>query len=263
MTASPWIVRFREQPQARLRLFCLPFAGGSSSTYRLWPSGLPSTVEVCAIELPGRAARLEEPCLTAMERLLDVLLPQVVALADRPFALFGHSLGALVAFALTRRLRREGRLLPLRLLVSGRRAPQLQNGSQIMMHRLPEAEFVEQLRRLNGTPEVVLQTPELIQALLPALRADFTVAETYEYGDEAPLPLPITAFAGSWDAEASREQVQAWRAQTAHAFDVTTLPGDHFFVHSARVPLLQLVAERLRCDLTTPQPVVDGAAQPS
>jgi medium-chain acyl-[acyl-carrier-protein] hydrolase len=153
-------------------------------------------------------------------------------------------MGGLVSFELARLLRKKYGLNPAHLFVSGYRAPQVPDPDP-PIHALPEPEFLEELRRLNGTPEAVLENAELMQLLLPALRADFAVIETYAYIPESPLDCPITAFGGLQDREVSCDDLEAWREQTNAAFSLQTLPGDHFFLHSAQPLLLQSLSQKL------------------
>jgi medium-chain acyl-[acyl-carrier-protein] hydrolase len=241
---TPWIASYRPNPRARLRLFCFPYAGGGASVFRTWANDLPAEVDICAIQLPGRENRLKETRLTDMAPLLDLLAQGLRPFMAMPFAFFGHSMGAIVSFELARALRRQHGPAPVGLFVSGHRAPQLPDrGPQI--HDLPDQEFVEAIRNFNGTPEMVLQHVELMQLMLPVLRADFTIVETYTYTDEEPLACPISAFSGLQDIEVSHEHLTAWRDQTYSSFTLRMFPGDHFFIHSSRTLVLQALTQDL------------------
>lgn len=232
-------------PEAKLRLFCFPYAGGGALSFRTWSDSLPPTIEVCPLELPGRGFRLKEPPLTQIKPLIEAIAYALLPYLDKPFAFFGHSMGGLVSFELVRLLRREYSLNPSHLFVSGRQAPQIPV-SKSPIHDLPEPEFLEELRRLNGTPEAVLNSSELMQLLIPTLRADFAVLETYVYAPEAPLDCPISAFGGLQDREVSCEELEAWREQTNAEFSLQMLKGNHFFLHSAQSLLLQLLSQELQ-----------------
>jgi medium-chain acyl-[acyl-carrier-protein] hydrolase len=164
---------------------------------------------------------------------------------DKPFAFFGHSLGALLGFEMARLLRRKGGPRPLCLLVSGCRAPHVPD-TRAPIHELPEPEFLEELRHLNGSPPEALEHAELMQMLLPCLRADFETYATYVYEHEPPLDCPIHAFGGQNDVEVPPEALAAWGEQTGAAFSLRLLPGDHFFVNTARSLLLELLSRELR-----------------
>lgn len=239
-----WVERGAVDPEARLRLFCFPYAGGGASLFRDWQDFLPRQVEVCPVQLPGRESRIGEAPFTSMEPLVLRMVEELETLRDPPFALFGHSLGALIVFELARALRRFGLPSPVRLFVSGHRAPQLPHADP-PIHQLPDSEFLAELGELSGTPGEVLQDPELMELLLPLLRADFAIAETYTYADEAPLDCPVAVFGGRDDEQASRDELQAWRAQTRDSFSLHLLDGDHFFLVSARSVLLQVLSAHL------------------
>jgi medium-chain acyl-[acyl-carrier-protein] hydrolase len=240
---NPWLVRYRPEAWAGLRLICLPYAGGSAAVFRPWAEALAPLAEVCAAQLPGRGSRLSEPPLTELSDIVEALAEALRPCWQRPFAFFGHSMGALIAFELARRLRSEGAPQPQHLFVSGRRAPQTP-GAEPSTYGLPDPEFIEHLRGLGGTPAELLANPELMQLMLPVLRADFAVCQTYAYRDEPPLQCPVSVFGGLADS-AEREKLEGWRAQTRVAFSLHMLPGDHFFLNSSRRLLLRTLAARL------------------
>ena len=225
-------------------MFCFPYAGGGASVYRGWGASLPNDLEVCPVQLPGRESRLREPAFTD----IDVLVPAVADALDPymnlPFVLFGHSMGAAIAFELARELRRRGRPQPLHLFVSGRRAPHLPAREE-PIHALPEAEFLAKLRELNGTPEEVLQHEELMKLLLPILRADFGVNEKYEPTPGEPLEAGISALGGIGDKDVTREDVEAWKEHTRGRFRSRMFPGDHFFIQGNKDLVLEAVARDL------------------
>jgi medium-chain acyl-[acyl-carrier-protein] hydrolase len=238
---STWFTSQRPNARARLRLFCFPYAGGGAAIYRLWPQSLPSDVEVCVAQLPGRGTRLREQPFTSLDALVEAAAEAIAPSLDKPFALFGHSMGAMISFELARRLRELDQPQPAQLFISGRRAPQLPVNDPIS-YNLPEAELRTELLRLNGTPREVLEHPELMELMLPLLRADFSVVETYVYRPGVPLECPLTAFGGLRDSEVSRGQLEAWREQTASEFVLRMLPGDHFFLNDPQSQPLLLSA---------------------
>jgi len=244
-----WIPYWTQKPQARVRLFCFPYAGGGATIFRTWSENLPQEIEVCPIQLPGRESRLLEPAVSSWSTLIALLAEALEPLLDMPYAFFGHSMGTLISFELARHLRRTGNhAMPLRLFMSAHRAPQLPDPDPPTYH-LPETEFIEELRRLQGTPEEILQHEEILRLLIPLLRADFCLCETYAYQQESPLACPITAFGSLQDAEVTRESVMAWKAQTSRAFKVRFFAGDHFFVNTAQHSLWQMLARDLIEDL--------------
>jgi len=225
-----------------LRLFCIPYAGGSVSIYRNWPNCLPKAIEVCPIELPGRGNRSKENLFNNLLSLVKTLAKDILHSLDKPFAFFGHSMGALISFELARFLRRKNNLSPIHIFVSGRCAPQIPR-SKPPINQLPEAEFVEELCRLNGMPGSVLQNSELMELMLPVIRADFAICETYSYSVEEPLECSISAFGGLQDNEVNREEIVAWSQQTRKGFTYRMFPGDHFFLKSNEELLLRAIAQ--------------------
>jgi surfactin synthase thioesterase subunit len=227
-----------------MRLFCSPYAGGNSVIFQHWANALPANVELHAIHLPGRGARLKEPCFTQLFPLVNVIADSLLPYLDKPFAFFGHSMGGLINFELARELRRRYRLEPVHLFISGRQAPQVPNRESIL-HNLAEPAFIEEMRRLNGTPPTVLENPDLLELLIPLLRADFEICETYAYVPGKPLNCSITALGGVDDQDVSAADLEAWREQTTAKFSLRLLPGDHFFLHTAEALLFKILCEEL------------------
>jgi medium-chain acyl-[acyl-carrier-protein] hydrolase len=241
---SQWVHRPKPNTQARLRLFCFPYAGGGAHIFRNWADALPDTIELCAIQLPGRGARLHEAPFRRLQPMVRELASVLSPYLDMDFAFFGHSMGARISFELARYLRKERDLVPITLFISGCRAPQLSKKGR-SIHDLPEDEFIKELRLLNGTPKEVLEHPELMRLLAPIIRADFEVCETYEYSIEPPVDCPLTVFGGLQDREANPEELMAWREQATVSFRCELFAGDHFFLHSAQSRLLAIISEEL------------------
>jgi medium-chain acyl-[acyl-carrier-protein] hydrolase len=197
------------------------------------------------VQLPGRGSRVREPAFTNMKPLVEAVAQALAPLlSDKPFAFFGHSMGASIGFELARLLRDRQRVEPACLFVSGRSAPQVPEEEKTT-YNLPEAEFIEELRRLNGTPAEVLQHPELMSLMAPLLRADFETIETYRYEPGPPLTCPIVAVGGLHDEEVSREALEAWREQTRGNFTMHLFNGDHFFINTHQRELVETVARAL------------------
>lgn len=243
-SAKAWFGRVAPNPGATVRLFCFPYAGGNATFFRRWGAALPFA-EVYAAQLPGHGSRLAEPPFKDLAELVEAAAEALGPHLDKPFAFFGHSMGAMISFELARLLRGGRGVEPLHLFVSGRRAPQLPSTSP-PTHDLPEPEFVEELRRLDGTPREVLEHPELMELMIPILRADFSVCQTYRYEDGPPLGCPITAFGGTEDEDANREHLQPWARQTTSDFTLRMFPGGHFFIHAALPQMLETIGRQLQ-----------------
>ncbi len=211
-----------------LRVFCFSHAGGGASVFRSWMPQLAPGIEVYPIQLPGREGRWPEPPITRAADLLQAIFDALGPLFDPPFAFFGHSMGALIAFEMARELRRQGRPRPEILIVSGARAPHVVDPDP-PMHQLPDDLLLEELKRLDGIPAELLDQPELVSMMLPTLRADLTMCETYEYRTEPPLDCRIAVYSGESDRKIRLEHLTPWEVHTAREFQLRIFPGSHFF----------------------------------
>lgn len=243
-TRSPWFPYNQAPYDEPARLFCFPYGGGNSVFYRQWQSQLPSHIKVYPVQLPGRGMRMQEPSFHDLPTLITDLAEEISPYLDRPFFLFGHSMGALVSFALTQYLQRTHQPIPAHLFVSGYHAPQLPDPNP-PIHHLPEQDFIDEIAAMNGTPKELLENKEYLEVFLPSLRADFQLCETYQYQHTEPLQCPITAFGGEKDPEASPDLLQAWEEQTQDTFTLSILKGDHFFIHTAEKELIQQIRKQL------------------
>ena len=250
-----WVAFRKPNPRARLRLFCFPYAGAGASIFRTWSDGLPADVELCPVQLPGRGTRLMEAPFTRLSPLIEALAEALVPLLDKPFAFFGHSLGALVGFELARHFRRQSGVLPVCLFVSADRAPQIPSRHR-PIHALPEAEFLVELLHLNGIPQEVAEHPELMRIMIPVLRADFGVYQTYRYSEEAPLDCKISCFGGLQDPRVNRAELAGWRDQTRMPLSLRMFPGDHFFLRTTLPLLLRALSQDLMYGC--PAPAIAG-----
>ena len=243
-STNAWFKSNYASRQGDLKLFCFPYAGGSALIYRNWASYLPPAVEVISLELPGRGARIKEPPIVSMPVLIESVVEHMLPLLNTPFVFFGHSMGAMIAFELARSLRRQINCEPQALFIAGRRAPQIPDESPVA-YNSPEKEFIEELYRIDGTPKEVLENAELMGLMIPLLRSDFQLVQTYEYSVDEPLRCPITAFGGLDDIEETRDKLLLWKEHTVSAFKLHMLPGDHFFLRSSQAILLGLLADEL------------------
>jgi medium-chain acyl-[acyl-carrier-protein] hydrolase len=227
-------------------LVCLPFAGGGAGVFIPWAKALPEEIEVWAVRLPGRESRWKEPPATSIAAIAAELAAELApCLADVPFAVFGHSVGSLIAFELLREFRRRGSSLPRLFIAAGRGAPQSPMRTE-PIHALPEDRFLAAVAgRYQGIPKIVLEDRELLQLYLPPLRADMAANETYRYVEEAPLGVPIVAMGGLDDHTVLFEDLAAWRLQTSAAFELEMYPGGHFFLQEQRAQVLAALRRRL------------------
>lgn len=244
-TGTRWLILPKPNPTAVMRLFCLPCAGGSPLTFCDWPSALPASIEVCPVQLPGRGTRLSEPPYNKIEPLIESLAPALRPFLNKPFALFGHSMGGLICFELARELRLKYGLEPRCLFLAARQAPPFKERTAAR-YDLPEPEFIEQLRHLNGTSPEILEQPELLRFLLPLLRAEFELCQTYVYKPGPTLGCPIYVFGGLEDREVSYEELESWREYTSADCSLRMLSGDHFFIQTSKAPLLEMISEGLQ-----------------
>ena len=245
----------------RIPLYCLPYAGSSASVYVRWKRRLPSWIEVIPVELPGRGRRMAEPLEVTLPALLDRIARDVRPEPGRPFALFGHSLGAIIAFELALRLEAQGRM-PSLVFASGTGSPGARDRERFVALKT-DAELRAELERLDGTPEHVLADPELMELTLPVLRADFQIAASYAATPGHSLGAPLVALGGSSDPTTSSLAIAAWRDQTRGDFAMHMLPGGHFFIHAEEAALLGLLEQHLRRVATATQRVAPQDAAPA
>lgn len=238
LTDSRWFSTLRPEAKARLNVFFFPCAGGGAQTFREWQTHLPPGVGCYLTHLPGREHRLLEPPFCYLKPLLQELGGAISAHVDTPFVFFGHSMGALIGFELARELRRRGLPTPLHLFVSACAAPQIKEW-HAPLHVLGDADFIKQIYAYAQLPRELLLTPETMQLILPALRADFALCETYQYFPEDPLQCHISAFGGIEDSYVAYEGIAAWRTQTKASFTMRMFPGNHFFWLEGKKRFLQ------------------------
>jgi medium-chain acyl-[acyl-carrier-protein] hydrolase len=233
-------------PAAVTRLFCFPYAGAGASIFVPWIDALAPVLEICPVQLPGRETRFLDALITNMDEAADLAAEAIEPWCGEPYAFFGHSLGAILAYEVAQRLRAKGVSAPERLIVSARRGALAPHNGRMSGH-LPDDQFLARLKELNGTPREFLEDTDLIELLLPRVRQDFLLDETYSpRTDYAPLDCPISAFGGSDDVDVPEDALRAWNTQTRNTFDMTVFPGgDHFFIQSLRAALLDRIYHAL------------------
>lgn len=252
MSTSPssnWLQRLHPARPTLARLVCFPYAGGGASAFRTWGALFPASIELLAVQLPGREQRFKEAPLTAVADIIAQVVHAWQPFGDRPFAFFGHSMGAMLAFESAHRLAQLGRPGPLHLFVSGCRAPQ-QMARDEPIHHLPDEAFTHAvIERYQGIPAVIQANAELLALLLPTLRADMTVCETYQYRPQGKLACPITALGGRRDSVVLSEDLTLWETHTQRTFQQFTFDGDHFFFQDAQRPIAHLITQTLMAAL--------------
>ena len=242
--SGSWFFVPRRLSNPRIRVFCFPYAGGSATLFRDWPKKLPEDIELTGVQLPGRAFRLKDPPYTQMSSLLDELENQIGPHLDVPFVFWGHSFGALLAFELVRRFEKKGRALPLLVVLSGRRAPHLPK-TGFDVRSMDDEEFIDELRKLGGTPEEIINNRRLMNLVLPALRADFELLHQWKHEPGETLAVPLRVAGGKDDTPIKEEDLEAWGQYTRSGFSVHMFKGGHFYVHDAEDELLPWLSRTL------------------
>jgi medium-chain acyl-[acyl-carrier-protein] hydrolase len=243
--SNSWWTSPRPVEEPTARLFCFPYAGGAAATFKPWPELLPPGIEVQTLQLPGRPGRMNEPPIDQLSDLLEPIVEELEPLTDLPFAFYGHSMGSLIAFEVTKRLAEEFRIQPDRLFAAARRAPHLVSRDQTL-HEQPLPRVREFLRGLRAVPNEVLDNEELMQLLLPALRADLKLDGLYEYQPGVGVSCPIVAFTGQDDEYVLRPEIAGWSMHAGGGFDLRVIPGDHFFMDQPKNR--KVLLEAIRAD---------------
>ncbi|MFF7726456.1 thioesterase II family protein [Streptomyces sp. NPDC008001] len=239
MDDKKWIRRFHPAEQAPVRLVCLPHAGGSASYFFPLSKALSPSVDVLSVQYPGRQDRRADPCIDSIAGLADRTAEILAPAADRPLALFGHSMGAALAFEVALRLEERG-TVPVALFVSGRRAPSRHRAETV--HLRSDEELVEELRRLSGTDAGMLDNPEVLEMVLPALRADYRAIETYRARPGLRVGCPVHALTGDADPKATTDEVRDWEHHTTGAFTISVFPGGHFYLNDHQQEIAKIIA---------------------
>jgi medium-chain acyl-[acyl-carrier-protein] hydrolase len=252
MTHYPeaWLTSPKTVEEPAARLFCFPYAGGSSAIFKPWVDLVPPTVEIQSLQLPGRPGRMSESPVDSLADLVEPIVEAIEPLTDVPFAFYGHSMGSLVAFEVTKRLAREFRTQPDQLFVAARRAPHMVSRDQTL-HEQPLERVREFLRSLRAFPSEVLDHEELMQLLLPALRADLKLDGLYVFSPGEGVSCPIVAFTGQDDAYVLKNEIEGWSMHAGGGFECHTVPGDHFFMDQPknREVLLDLIRKEWANDV--------------
>lgn len=225
-------------------LFCLPFAGGNKYSYRLYEEKSPPYLKVIPLEYPGRGARSREPLLTDMNALVYDLYKSMRSGIKGEYAIYGHSMGALVAYLLARKLEENGDPVPLHLFITGTTGPSAYVREERRRHLLSKEAFVEELKSMDGCPEEILRNEEMLNYFEPILRADFKAAETYEYKEANPLNIPVTVITGT-DEEMEKEDIYAWQKETTFKVDFRKMQGKHFFIFDYAGRIIEIISGKI------------------
>ncbi|MGP4000498.1 thioesterase II family protein [Streptomyces sp. 8N706] len=237
--STPWVRRFHPSREARTQLICLPHAGGSASFYHPVSRSLTPATDVLAIQYPGRQDRRTEKCVDSIPALADEVTQALLPWTDRPLALFGHSMGATLAFEVTLRLEKAG-VQPLALFASARPAPSRNRRETV--HLRDDAGVLEEVRTLDGTGSALLDDEEIIRMALPALRGDYKAAETYRFTGASPIAAPIHAHVGDSDPRVSLDEALAWQEHTSGDFRLHVHPGGHFYLIDRAAQLISAIS---------------------
>ncbi|ASU85322.1 thioesterase [Nocardiopsis gilva YIM 90087] len=237
-----WIRRFHPAPEARTRLVCFPHAGGSATFFHPVSQAMSPAVDVLAIQYPGRQDRRSEPCVDDIEKLAELVVPELRAWTDRPVAMFGHSMGASLAFEVARRLEQEG-VTATGLFVSGRRAPTAFRDERV--HLADDDRIITELKRMSGTDAAVLGDEEILRMILPAVRADYRAAETYRYTPGPDVSCPIIAMTGDDDAQVTLDEARMWADHTSGGFNLHVYEGGHFFLTAHAAAVMKVMTDHI------------------
>ncbi len=241
---GPWFPYWKPNPAARLRLFCFPFAGGSASTFHRWAlAGLSKEVDALAVQYPGHETRMREPLHHRVPDMVEALGPVIQPLLDRPYAFLGYSLGCLVSLELAHWLRRQGAPAPVGMLLAACTPPHQRKTRG--RYTLPDKDFIADFNRYGGMPAAVLASKELMELMMPVLRADIEQVDEYSVPTEPPLSLPFALWGGQEDTNPSPQGLEGWRDFTTGSVELQVLPGGHFFILSAGDQLRKGVEQKL------------------
>lgn len=244
-----WIVRPKVNNDAKIRLFCFPYAGSSAVvTYKFLVDSLPEEIEVCPVEFPGRGSRMAENLISDIDKAVQLIGAAIPGFLDKPYLFLGHSMGALVAFELSHYLKTNLNSQPLKLYLSAHRAPSIEKDGK-MMHILKENEFLDELIKMNGLADEILEHRELLDLMLPVIKNDYKLCETYRFKSKNKLDIPFQIFGGSNDKDVSLEHLKAWNELTSAYIKIEIIEGDHFFLTKNKENFLQKFKNYLNSDL--------------
>jgi medium-chain acyl-[acyl-carrier-protein] hydrolase len=240
-----WITCPEERSDAKIRLFCFPFAGGGAQVFFSWAENISNEIELFLIKLPGRENRFNETPYRRISELIYDLTPAILPLINKPFMFFGHSLGAHISFYLIRHLRASNLPCPMHMFVSGSRAPHLPEPADALRYNMDDTEFIEKLNKLGGMTDEILKNKELLDLILPIIKADIEMLNTMKYTEEEPLKCNITSIAGNDDQRVSREDAAAWNKHTCKKFELKMIVGKHLFINTHHEQVINIINQEV------------------
>ncbi len=230
---------------SKVNIFCLPFAGGNKYSYREFKNRAPLFLNFISLEYPGRGGRIKEPLLSNTGALANDLYKEIEnKVDDNDYIIYGHSLGGLMTYLLTRKLIENGHRPPLHLFVTGTTGPSSLSRIEKKRHLLPKAEFIQELKDLKGMPDEILQSDELLEYCEPILRSDFMASEKYVHEECAPLDIPITVITGN-EEDMENSDIALWQKETTLPVDFKKFPGNHFFIYQNVQPIIQIISNKI------------------
>jgi len=239
---NKWCVIPRPNPTADIKLICIPYAGGSASIYIPWINYLPHNVELVIIQPPGRSSRISETPLDNMSKLINemgLVLPKIL---NKPYILFGHSLGSKIAFEIIRKSTSLHIPHPMFFIASGSAGPQKKNNRDIT-YNLNDDEFISKLEEMDGTPKDVINNKELMSIVLPTLKADFKISETYQFTGNKYFNIPLSVLGGEYDVDINLDDLKLWQYFFNSTSEITIFSGGHFFINSHKEEVLEKINE--------------------
>ncbi len=239
-----WLKGIQPDSKVTMRLFCFSYAGGGASTYLRWRPHITNSIDICALQPPGREDRISEQPISDLSTLISHIADVITPHTKIPYAFFGHCNGALVSFELAREMRRRNIMPPQHMFVSSFRSPGRRNTNRVL-HDLPQSTFLDHLRAYGGMPEEILNNDQLMDSLMPTIRADFSLHENYAYREEKSLDCPFTILGGLQDSIVNRKELSGWRDKTRNSAKISMFPGGHFFIDTHREYLLKMINDEL------------------
>lgn len=240
MAHNPWYLEYKKNPQAAIRLFCFHHSGGGASAYYSWVEHLSPHIEMIAIQLPGREDRFAETLTNNLKDILNALNEGFYLYKDKPFFVFGHSFGGLIAFEFIKSIYQHYSFYPRHIIISATKAPHLPFRMK-HLSLLDNKTLKEELKAYNGIDEGILSNDELLELFLPIIRSDFSIYENYDYSNSNPFPCDILALSGEHDQTVMQEEILAWSTYTTGKFEHLSFPGEHFFIKDHRKNILKII----------------------